>query len=195
MTKGIISPEVASLLHKTILPTLGTLAFTIHTSFAIRLAFNRWGIWNKFTKIMLFSTYAAMLLGFAYVTLFYTRKPIVQKQPTKAVVVNEVKPGEVTPPTPVSPVAVEPQVKPVETPVIADTTPKIGVFTAEELAKYNGKNGMASYVAIDGVVYDVSSTFKSGKHQGYTAGQDLSDAFHSQHAESILKRFNVVGAF
>jgi predicted heme/steroid binding protein len=56
-------------------------------------------------------------------------------------------------------------------------------FTVEELEKYNGENGNPAYVAIEGVVYDVSKipAWKTGKHFGLTAGQDLSDQFESCH--------------
>jgi predicted heme/steroid binding protein len=56
-------------------------------------------------------------------------------------------------------------------------------FTVEELDKYNGENGKPAYVAIGGVVYDVSKipAWKTGKHFGLTAGQDLSEQFESCH--------------
>ena len=56
-------------------------------------------------------------------------------------------------------------------------------FTVEELEKYNGENGNPAYVAIEGVVYDVSKipAWKTGKHFGLTAGQDLSEQFESCH--------------
>ena len=56
-------------------------------------------------------------------------------------------------------------------------------FTVEELEKYNGENGNPAYVAIEGVIYDVSKipAWKTGKHFGLTAGQDLSEQFESCH--------------
>ena len=56
-------------------------------------------------------------------------------------------------------------------------------FTVEELEKYNGENGNSAYVAIEGVIYDVSKipAWKTGKHFGLTAGQDLSEQFESCH--------------
>jgi Predicted heme/steroid binding protein len=33
---------------------------------------------------------------------------------------------------------------------------KMKQFTLEELKQYNGENGQPAYVAIDGIVYDVS---------------------------------------
>lgn len=41
------------------------------------------------------------------------------------------------------------------------------VFTIEELAKYNGKNGSPAYIAANGIVYDVSTSkdFVNGVHK------------------------------
>ena len=72
------------------------------------------------------------------------------------------------------------------------------VFTLEELAAYNGKDGQPAYVAVDGVVYDVtaSSEWANGEHKmGVTAGQDLTDIIKekSPHGVAILEKFPVVG--
>lgn len=57
------------------------------------------------------------------------------------------------------------------------------VFTLEELAKFNGRNGVPAYVAVNGVVYDVSRerTWGGASHFGLTAGKDLSAQFNSCH--------------
>jgi predicted heme/steroid binding protein len=52
-------------------------------------------------------------------------------------------------------------------------------FTPEELRKYNGENGSPAYVAFEGLVYDVSSSFlwQKGKHQViHSAGVDNTSA-------------------
>lgn len=72
------------------------------------------------------------------------------------------------------------------------------VFTLEELAAYNGKDGQPAYVAVDGLVYDVtaSSEWANGEHKmGVTAGQDLTDIIKekSPHGVAILEKFPVVG--
>lgn len=69
------------------------------------------------------------------------------------------------------------------------------VFTPQTLSVYNGLNGQPAYAAVDGVVYDFSSVFVNGRHAGYAAGQDLSQAFHSQHPSDLLKSFSKVGTF
>ncbi|MCM8712066.1 hypothetical protein M2651_13785 [Clostridium sp. SYSU_GA19001] len=69
-------------------------------------------------------------------------------------------------------------------------------FTLEELAKYNGSNGKPAYVAVDGVVYDVSvqSSWGGGTHFGLTAGKDLTEQFKSCHGMSqILNNVPKVG--
>ena len=70
-------------------------------------------------------------------------------------------------------------------------TPKIKEFTLEELAKYNGKNMKAAYVAYQGIVYDVSNSYlwKNGEHKGPLT-EEISKAAHGPGA---LTGFPVVG--
>ena len=71
------------------------------------------------------------------------------------------------------------------------------VFTLEELAEYDGLEGREAYVAVDGVVYDVtgSDMWDEGGHNGFQAGQDLSEEIKevSPHGVSVLERMPVVG--
>lgn len=71
------------------------------------------------------------------------------------------------------------------------------IFTLEALAKFNGENGQPAYVAVDGIVYDVSalSEWSGGLHyRGIEAGKDLSvEILSSPHGKSILKRAVIVG--
>jgi predicted heme/steroid binding protein len=46
-------------------------------------------------------------------------------------------------------------------------------FTLDQLAQYDGKNGKPAYVAIEGIVYDVSN--ESAKNIGIIAGKDLTE--------------------
>jgi len=71
------------------------------------------------------------------------------------------------------------------------------MFTEEDLAKHNGKNGRPAYVSYKGKVYDVSASFlwKDGKHQVlHNAGADLTEALkEAPHSGDLLGKFPVVG--
>ncbi|UZQ51156.1 cytochrome b5 domain-containing protein [Clostridium kluyveri] len=60
-------------------------------------------------------------------------------------------------------------------------------FTLEELSKYNGANGAPAYVAVNGVVYDLSlvPSWGGGTHFGLYAGKDLTSQFTVCHKENI----------
>lgn len=72
------------------------------------------------------------------------------------------------------------------------------VLSTEELAEYNGKDGSPAYVAVDGVIYDVTNSdmWGEGEHNGFEAGKDLSDGLHdeSPHGDSVLDNVPVVGS-
>lgn len=73
-------------------------------------------------------------------------------------------------------------------------------FTAEELARYDGQNGQPAYVAVDGVVYDVTGSrmWPQGSHtpcSGSLAGRDLSEVMKTapSNMRASLMGFPVVG--
>ncbi|HIX02475.1 MAG TPA: cytochrome B5 [Candidatus Ligilactobacillus excrementigallinarum] len=70
-------------------------------------------------------------------------------------------------------------------------------FTKDELKQFDGKNGHPAYVAVEGVVYDVTNSpaWKNGEHHGNLAGNDLTDALLNQspHGKSKLAKLPVVG--
>jgi len=70
-------------------------------------------------------------------------------------------------------------------------------MTTEELAKFDGRNGRAAYVAVNRTIYDVSGSqyWQEGKHQGvHQAGRDLSEELKSApHGTKVIEGFPVVG--
>ena len=70
-------------------------------------------------------------------------------------------------------------------------------MTIAELAKYNGRDGRAAYVAVNNLIYDVSTSqrWKNGHHEGaHQAGQDLTEELKSApHVRAVVERFPVVG--
>ena len=69
-------------------------------------------------------------------------------------------------------------------------------MTLEELSYYDGKEGRPAYVAVQGFIYDVSnsSLWANGMHNGYAAGQDLTEIILTQspHGLSTLSRVPIV---
>jgi predicted heme/steroid binding protein len=81
---------------------------------------------------------------------------------------------------------------PVETAAAADELE----LTLEELAQYDGTDGNPAYVAIDGIIYDVTGVeaWTGGTHNGNTAGKDLTEAIkNSPHGQSVLEGLPAVG--
>ncbi|MFA9397033.1 MAG: cytochrome b5 domain-containing protein [Clostridiaceae bacterium] len=69
-------------------------------------------------------------------------------------------------------------------------------FTIEELQLYDGINSNKAYIAIDGIVYDVTdlASFAGGTHFGYKAGNDFTKEFSKCHSDkSVLSNATKVG--
>ena len=178
ITRGIISPSFATRWHIGILSYFLLISFVYHSAFGAYLAFKRWGIWNRFGKILLVSFFLIFVLFFVYVDVFYSKDKSSIKTPSTYATTQTIIPKT----TLTSSSSTESQ-----------ESSATKTFTSEELAKYDGQDGQSAYAAIDGIVYDLSSVFKNGDHFGYTAGQDLSADFHSQHDLSLLSGFPIVG--
>ena len=91
----------------------------------------------------------------------------------------------------------------VSTSTLATSTTATGerAFTPSELAEFDGKSGNPAYVAVDGVVYDVSASIRwpQGEHTscnlGAMAGKDLSEEIKQAPANmrALLQNMPVVG--
>jgi predicted heme/steroid binding protein len=78
-----------------------------------------------------------------------------------------------------------------------ETTENMMELTLEELSAFNGKDGERSYVAVEGVIYDVTDVdaWQNGMHNGVEAGKDLTDEIMNQspHGTSTLGKAVKVG--
>ena len=70
-------------------------------------------------------------------------------------------------------------------------------LTLDQLKQYDGKNGNPAYVAVDGIIYDVTNVkaWRNGEHNGYSAGNDLTDIIKnkSPHGVKNLEGLPIVG--
>jgi len=70
-------------------------------------------------------------------------------------------------------------------------------YTLEELSTYDGASGRAAYVAVNGIIYDISkeAAWGGGTHFGLYAGKDLSGEFMGCHKGmlEILNKLPKVG--
>ncbi|BCR36702.1 cytochrome b5 domain-containing protein [Mariniplasma anaerobium] len=67
-------------------------------------------------------------------------------------------------------------------------------YTLDELLAYDGKNGNKAYIAVDGIIYDVTDEWGSSTHNGAVAGTDVTTVFAvSPHALSLLDELEIIG--
>jgi len=78
----------------------------------------------------------------------------------------------------------------------SETSTTLPVFTLSELSQYTGANGTTAYIAVNGVIYDVTNAFVNGMHQGIQlGGTDATSVFTSSpHTASLLATLSVVGS-
>jgi predicted heme/steroid binding protein len=77
--------------------------------------------------------------------------------------------------------------------VNADLLP---IITPAQLALRNGQDKPEIWVALRGLVYDVTSSrlWRNGKHYEHWAGQDLTDELKdAPHTENVFDKFKVIG--
>jgi predicted heme/steroid binding protein len=70
------------------------------------------------------------------------------------------------------------------------------VITRAQLALRNGQDKPEIWVALRGLVYDVTSSrlWRNGKHYEHWAGQDLTDELKdAPHNENVFDKFKVIG--
>lgn len=97
------------------------------------------------------------------------------------------------------PLLLQPGVTPIADPPASQQPTTLGnqaTFTLQELSKYDGNGGNPAYVAVNGIVYDVTNnaTWAAATHFGLSAGKDLTNEFASCHAgQPILSKLKVVG--
>lgn len=69
-------------------------------------------------------------------------------------------------------------------------------FTKSQLALRNGQDKPQIWVALSGLIYDVTASrlWRDGKHYEHWAGQDLTDELKdAPHTEKVFEKFVVVG--
>lgn len=74
--------------------------------------------------------------------------------------------------------------------------PEKKLYSRAQLALRNGQDKPEVWVALHGVIYDVSKSrlWNKGKHYEHWAGQDLTDELpDAPHTEKVFDKFNVVG--
>ena len=73
---------------------------------------------------------------------------------------------------------------------------ELPVFSRSQLALRNGQDKPEIWVALNGVIYEVTSSklWKNGKHYEHWAGQDLTDELKdAPHNEKVFDKFKIVG--
>ena len=71
-------------------------------------------------------------------------------------------------------------------------------LTLDELNAYDGRDGTPAYIAVEGVIYDVTNSpqWPNGLHRGqHQAGQDLTDALaaNTRHGAEMLDNVPKIG--
>lgn len=96
---------------------------------------------------------------------------------------------QATPEPTAAPAAEEPAAEEPADETAGDEESALLELTEEELAKFNGKDGQPAYIAVDGVIYDVSNhpAWKEGGHNGYEAGKDLTTEIKEKSPHGVGK--------
>ncbi|OKS87777.1 cytochrome b5 domain-containing protein [Mucilaginibacter polytrichastri] len=74
---------------------------------------------------------------------------------------------------------------------------ELPVYTKSQLALRNGQDKPQIWVALNGIIYDVTESrlWRNGKHYEHWAGQDLTaELADAPHTETVFEKFVVVGS-
>lgn len=73
---------------------------------------------------------------------------------------------------------------------------ELPIYTKSQLALRNGQDKPQIWVALKGIIYDVTESrlWRNGKHYEHWAGQDLTEELaDAPHTETVFEKFVVVG--
>ncbi len=73
---------------------------------------------------------------------------------------------------------------------------ELPIYSINQLALRNGQDKPEIWVALHGLIYDVTSSrlWKNGKHYEHWAGQDLTNELKdAPHTEKVFDKFKVIG--
>lgn len=77
-----------------------------------------------------------------------------------------------------------------------DPLAQLPTYTRSQLALRNGQDNDEVWVAVSGIIYDVSASrlWFTGKHYQHWAGQDLTaELADAPHTAAVLQRFPSIG--
>lgn len=79
----------------------------------------------------------------------------------------------------------------------SDELRDLPIMTMEEVSQNDGKDGRNAYIVVNGIVYDVTNSrrWSGGSHNGFQAGQDLTDEIlrDSPHGKRVLSNITAIG--
>lgn len=73
---------------------------------------------------------------------------------------------------------------------------ELPIYTINQLALRNGQDKPEIWVALNGMIYDVTDSrlWKNGKHYEHWAGQDLTNELKdAPHTEKVFDKFKIIG--
>ncbi len=182
MTKGLFDTRLATQLHNKVLPLVVLTAFSIHTFYAIRLAFKRWQIWDSFGKYLLILVYVIFIAGFLYLHFWYT-KSLTKMTTTNVQTQNQEETSDD------NDEKVKTTTPEVTTPNQSTTpTTPAKVLTTSVVAQHNSSGDC--WIILSSVVYNISSYTHSGPQDHIYCGEDNTSALSSVHGSRYSSYFS-----